>query len=529
MLVIGVVYFGQAQVEFSVDTTQIRYGEEISYKIQVETDTTSLVLFPEGQTFLPLEVIESYKIDTTFNQAKITLIKKYGLTQFDSGRFTIPPQKITIDDVDFHTDSLAIEVAPVIVDTTKQKMFTIKPEITVQSPPLDLVKIMIWSFPFLLFFGVIAYFFLRNKKRKKEKEIVLPPYEEALVALDQLDAKELLKNEKSKEYYTHLTEIIKRYLHREVDNTALESTSNELIQRLELHRDAGSFDFDRQTLTKLQQIFSRADLVKFAKMKQEFGQAKADRMAIEEIINETKEIIPEPSEEDLQQNELYLEQQRKKQQQKKIVIGFSAFAFLLLVTVGVFVATYGFTYVKDTIIGHPTKQLVEGRWIKSEYGQPAVILETPKVLVRTVIDIPEEQKAVFKTHETFSYGSLISDFNVSVNTMQYTQPIEADLDKILDGALVGLENMGALNMVVKRDDFNTEKGIKGVRAYGDFKISPEGGTTKQVSYQVIIFAQQGGLQQVIIAHEKDDSYAQKIKERITRSIEIEVTQQNAKK
>ena len=41
-------------------------------------------------------------------------------------------------------------------------------------------------------------------------------------------------------------------------------------------------------------------------MKEQEGQAKADRTVVEDIINETKEIIPEPTQEELLQNQLYL-------------------------------------------------------------------------------------------------------------------------------------------------------------------------------------------------------------------------------
>ena len=68
-----------SQVKSSIDSTKIKIGEQITYKIQVEVDTTDLVVFPEGQTFLPLEMIESYKTDTTFEASKLRLIKKYGL------------------------------------------------------------------------------------------------------------------------------------------------------------------------------------------------------------------------------------------------------------------------------------------------------------------------------------------------------------------------------------------------------------------------------------------------------------------
>ena len=51
-----------SQVTTEIDTTNIRIGEQISYKIKVEADSTMLVVFPEGQTFLPLEVVEALKL-----------------------------------------------------------------------------------------------------------------------------------------------------------------------------------------------------------------------------------------------------------------------------------------------------------------------------------------------------------------------------------------------------------------------------------------------------------------------------------
>ena len=116
-----------AQVTSSIDTTQIRVGEEIIYSIQVETDSNGFSSIPRRTIIQPLEVIESYELDTIKIQDRIRLIKKYGLTQFDSGNYTLPSQRIIINNNPFNTDSVQVEVAKVVVDTTKQKMFHIKP------------------------------------------------------------------------------------------------------------------------------------------------------------------------------------------------------------------------------------------------------------------------------------------------------------------------------------------------------------------------------------------------------------------
>src|SRR5690606_14812436 len=272
-------------VKGSVDRNEIKIGEEIIYSFEVEADTSEFVLFPDNQVFLPLEIIESYKADTTFSDAKYKLIKKYGLTQFDTGHYTIPSQRIVINNRSFFTDSIPVEVKDVVVDTLKQKMFDIKPPVEVGSPGLDVKKILWWVIPILFVLALLAL--IRNRRKKAAAEKPLPPYEEAIVALKNLDNSELLKQNKSKEYYSSLTEIVKRYLDREVDDTALESTSDELIQRLMMHKQAGNFDFDVETIRRLDQIFKRADLVKFARMSQDSNQAQVDRKSIEDIINET--------------------------------------------------------------------------------------------------------------------------------------------------------------------------------------------------------------------------------------------------
>ena len=116
-----------SQVTTSIDSTAIKIGAELLYKIQIKADSTALVVFSEEQTFQPLEMINSYPIDTTKKESYYQLTKTYGLTLFDSGVYTIPKQKIIIGDETFFTDSLQVQVNPVVVDTTKQKLFDIKP------------------------------------------------------------------------------------------------------------------------------------------------------------------------------------------------------------------------------------------------------------------------------------------------------------------------------------------------------------------------------------------------------------------
>ena len=248
--------FASAQVKSTIDSTKIMIGEQITYHIQVETDTISLVVFPEGQTFSPLEMIESYDTDTIKNKDKYNLIKKYGLTQFDSGKYTIPRQKIIIGDKTFFTDSLKVEVTDVAIDTLKQGLYDIKPLIEVKKSSSDWWKYLLLTLLIIGIFAFLIYWFIWRKKPLTEEEQIalLPPYDRAKLALKKLDECQYLENENLKDYYSDLTFIIRKYLDEKVYDRALESTTDELINRLRILKDGNQVDLSFDDIKNLESI-----------------------------------------------------------------------------------------------------------------------------------------------------------------------------------------------------------------------------------------------------------------------------------
>tara|TARA_R110000850_G_scaffold271031_2_gene404712 strand:- start:105158 stop:106798 length:1641 start_codon:yes stop_codon:yes gene_type:complete len=524
VFVLTSVSFSFSQVKATLDTTNIKIGEEIKYSIQVEADTSAVVAFPEGQSFLPLEVIEFYPTDTSYQEQKITLIKKYGLTQFDSGRYVIPQQQVRVDQQVFFTDSLWVEVADVEVDTLKQKMFDIKPAIEVQPVKGEWTETLLWILLGLLVLGLLIYIILRQKKKIEEAKKQLPPFEEAIVALKSLDNSQYLKENRVKDYYSSLTEIVKRYLDREVDEAALESTTDELIMKLELHKDAGHLNFDKATILKLREILKRADLIKFAKMQMESGQAQLDRTEIEEIIKETHESIPEPTEEELMKDAMYQQELEKKKKKRKMAIIAASILSVVVLAYIAFSFVFGFQDVKDAVFGNYTKSLAEGDWIKSEYGSPAVTLETPEVLSREITS--DDFMISDNIEDVFTFGDIQKELFIYVGSSKVSDPGQVNLEAVLEEKLVLLEENGATNMIVKDEPFTTKEGVEGIRASGEFNVKLGENKYKQdkSEYELFLFAQDGGIQEVLIVIEKQDFHAQQIKERIFKSIEIEVIQ-----
>ncbi|WP_299312927.1 DUF4381 domain-containing protein [uncultured Aquimarina sp.] len=510
-----------AQVSAGIDSTSIQIGEEIRYKMQVEADSTQIVIFPEGQTFSPLEVIESYKTDTTKNGNRFSLIKEYALTQFDSGFYTIPRQKVMIGDQVFLTDSLKVEVRDVLVDTTKQKMYEIKPLVDVDASFFNWKKYIWWIIIVIVLIGLITFFVLRRKKRKEAKENELPPYERALLALKRIDESHLLEQDSHKEYYSQLSDTARKYIDEEVYDHAMESTTDELIARLDKEIKTGSLNLDKQTIEELKNVLKTADMAKFAKSKPDIGTAKADRNVIERVINETKDAIPEPTEEELLADEEYRKTAAEKKLRKKIIFGSLAGISLIVITLTVFIFVKGYDVVKDSLLGHPTKELAETEWISSAYGSPPVTISTPKVLIRNNFQLTEEQKQILKGNETFVYGSLIGNFYITVSTIQYNQKTEVDLNKIVEGVVGNFESQGAKNITVKDEEYETLAGAKGIKVFGSLEVTNTVTKKEQKSdYLMLNFAESGGFQQIMVVYDKEDRYAKEVAQRIINSVEL---------
>lgn len=515
----------QAQVSSSIDSTTIDIGEQITYRIQVETDTTSLVVFPEGQSFLPLEMIESYKVDTIKNKDKYSLIKKYGLTQFDSGTYTIPRQKINIEDKLFYTDSLKVEVRNIVVDTTKQGLYDIKPLIDVKKTRSNW-----WMYVLLtiLIIGVIAlllYWFIWRKKPLTEEEEIalLPPYDRAKLALKKLDESPYLENENLKDYYSDLTFIIRKYLDEKVYDRALESTTDELINRLKLLKDANQVDISKDDIKNLERILKRADLVKFAKSAPDVELAKLDRNTIDVEIDHVKEALPEPTEEEKLRDQKYREEQARKKKRNKIITTVAISLFLFIATYVGFSLKYGFTYVADTILGNDSKELLEGEWVTSMYGFPPVAISTPKVLKRIETPIPNELQGQMKV-SIFGFEQKNRLTIVLSNTVLEQAQDSLDITKAIEGNLKTLESKGARNIFTKNEKFTTPNGAEGIKTYGTLQYPLQKNTDNFIDGEYALLSFTSGnkiLQQIILTWVRDDVYADQIIERILNSVELE--------
>ena len=513
----------------SIDVTKNKIGAEFKLTVKTNVDTLSKVAFPNVKNFGTLEVIQSYPIDTIKKNDRYELIKKYGLTQFDTGKFTIPRACVLINNKPFFTDSIKVEVANVVVDTLKQKMFDIKPIAEAPSSKSWIWKLLL---TLLLLFGIGAfvYWYLKIRQKKKiEEDLYKTPIEKATSLLNSLEKKQLWQKGEVKEYYSQLTDIARNYIEEAIEIPAMESTTSELIEGLRTASLKKKMALTPETIVNLERVLQQADLVKFAKSKPLDFEITEDRQKIERAIVTLDKSIPVvvENQEELLLNELQRQEQLKMQLKKKRKARlYTASAIVVGVVIAVFVffaTTRGLTYVKDVVFGNTSKELLEGEWVRSEYGNPSIVIETPQVLKRVDMTkfLPKNGMALIKEMQSFRYGGLLDDFQLMVSTYKFKQESEIDLSKSVDGSIQVLESQGAQDMLVKQDEFKTKQGIRGLKAYGTFsRINTITKSSTKFYYEILLFNQEGGLQQILIMHQEGDQYANQISERILNSVEL---------
>ena len=530
LLAFPMLYAQEVKVE--TNTKNIKIGEQIQYKVSVETPADTPVSFPEGQTFAPLEMVKTRAADTLRDGGKYRLVKEYYLTQFDEGKYTIPSQKIRINNKDYFTDSLLVEVHTVAIDTLKQPLYDIKPIQEVKKPftSYGWILTIIAAVLLLLIVAFVYFVFIRKKKfpflqiQKK-----LPPFDRAIQDLKELQNSKYLIQSQHKEYYTRLTDIVKAYLEEEVHILAKESTTDELLTKINLLQEKGKLNLNQETITNLKRVLQTADLVKFAKNKPSDDNAEYDRETIENVVIKTKEAIPlEPTDEqainEARQKALALKRQKRKKLLIKIGVGI--LLFFLLGGVGLY---FGYRTLKNWLFNPYVAELNEGKWVTSDYGYPITELTTPKVLMRKQIVDITGFKPIIHSQSTFYFGSLNSELYIMTNIITFVKEtggngseqgngnISLDPQLVNEIVLAQLDKAGAKNITTLQEEYTTPAGVKGMKVFGEMTLPDKNGNPFKANYELYSFTENGALQQLLITYINDFN-AKAIAKRVVNSI-----------
>ena len=511
------------EISNTVDTTNIRIGEQIIYKINIKTDSLGTIRFPESKDFLPFEVINESKLDTNSLDKKYIISKQFALTHFDSGVFYIPAPKIQFLNREVRLDSFRIKINSVVIDTTKQGLYGIKPIMKSKTQ----VDFLYWLYVILALSLIAFFIYYRNqifsffKIHKLEVEY-FTPYEKAIKELSEIKKLRYDSNIDVKNYYSNLTFVVRNFLNQKIINNALECTTKELIIRLNLLKSSKKYNLSNPTIKNIDNIFSRADLVKFAKYEPDYKTALNDLESLEKEIDNIKLILPEPTKEELQKNLKIQEDLRRlkqKKRNKKIVV-YSVLSLFVIYLTSIIV--YGFTYVNDTIFRNQNLIFLESKeWVSSSYGAPPVFITTPKVLNRN-IDSYLFNVDNGTTVSEFNYENVTSPLNITITNIKLTDNSpNINLQQMMNSNIETIEKLGVKNIITKFESFQTPNGAEGLLIYGSADFPSEKlNDFKKTKYKIFGFVNNEDFKQVFLSWQEDDDYIDKIINTIVDSIEL---------
>ena len=526
---LGLFFFGMfiqlnaQEASNSVDTTSIKIGEQINYKIKIKLDSLDQINFPKAKDFSPFELINEFKVDTNYLDKKFIISKQFALTFFDSGTYYIPSQKLNLLNKEIELDSFKITINDVKIDTTKQGLYDIKP-IMKSNTQFDF---LFWLY--ILMFIIIICIFLHFKNQilsfftiQKLEVEYLTPYEKAVSELSKIKKLNNLSELDIKTYYSNLTFVIRNFIEEKIIDNALECTTKELIQKLSLLKTSKKLNFSNSTLKNIEDVFSRADLVKFAKFVPDNQSASIDLEILTKELENIKSILPQPSKEELEKNlkiQEELRRKRLKNRNNKIAI-YSLLSLLLIYLLTSII--YGFTYVNDKILQKQNLIFLESdNWVSSSYGAPPITISTPEVLIRNTDSLIFSLVEASSKSE-FSYNNIEDPLNIILTNFKLpANSSSIKLQDVMMRSIETIEKLGVKNIITKFEKFQTPNEAEGLMIYGsaDFPLDKPNQFRKS-KYKIFGFINNQDYKQIFISWEENDNYIIEIIERIVNSIEL---------
>ncbi len=310
LLMANVTHAQRIKATASLDSANILLGDQVRFFLEIDHPKNIEVEFPQvPDTILQeIEVLDRSGIDTfeTDDEAFQKQIQSYLITCFDSGTYRIPPYWFRLN-LDQRIDSVpsngvTLRVQSIPIDTTRGP-------VDIKSPygaPLTLKEVTPYILGIILI-GAIIFFILYSIKRKKQNKPIFtlpkkpkePAHVLALRELERIKNEKLWQQGKTKQFYSEVTEALRKYIEDRFEIPAMEQTSDETLESFRYRRDL----LKEKTFENLRQILKLADLVKFAKYK---PLPDDDNLALVNaffFVNDTKKEEPKKPEDQEKENE----------------------------------------------------------------------------------------------------------------------------------------------------------------------------------------------------------------------------------
>ena len=268
-----------------IEPDSIGIGDRFDYIIEVEKDQVQVVQFPVYEADdTKIELVEDAPIDTLLREGRRQkLRKRYRLAAFEEGRYNMGlaqvlyADKNIVDTLHSTGDSLRLEVGTFRIDSTSQSIYDIKPQKTLPFRFGEISGYLTWALGMLLLLGIGVYALVRwlPARGKRLGDLFRPappqpPHVVAIRALEALHHQKLWQNNRHKQYYSGLTDILRTYISGRWGIGAMEMTTDEIVAAMR------GIELPDKAAMDLVKILRDGDLVKFAKDTPDAEQNEAD-------------------------------------------------------------------------------------------------------------------------------------------------------------------------------------------------------------------------------------------------------------
>ncbi len=279
-------------VNARIDSTMMWIGQQTQLTFEITQAKGKHIQTPVFSDSIPggLELVEKVKTDTVQSQdGQIIVNQRYIVTAFEDSLLFIPPFPFVHEKDTVWSKSLSLKVIqPFAIDTASNALADIK---NVFNPKFDwkgfFLKILFGLLLLLLAF--LVFVLIRRIIQKKpvfeikKAEPELPAHVIAIAELDKIKQDKPWQRNRDKEYHTALTDILRVYIEKVFGVTAMEMTSDEILEHLRF------LNFEKKdAYLHLRQILALADLVKFARWKAAPDEHEMSLTNAYLFVNETK-------------------------------------------------------------------------------------------------------------------------------------------------------------------------------------------------------------------------------------------------
>lgn len=287
---------GNTIVNVKLDSAKVMMGKTVKLHINIVKDagSTGIILGTDSTMLGDIDIVKRDKIHTkTLDNNREEISQTVTLQPFEPGNYDLPPIKYFVNGDTIMSNQEHLVVDSIKVDV-KGEIKDYKPIVGVPFKLIDYIPNIIanywWAWLLglaLLAFLIFAYFkwYKKGINPFKPEKKRLPPYEEAILALNNLKSRQLWQNGQHKEYYSCLTDILRVYIERRFGINAVEMTSSEIMEQIKHNEEA------LQVKDQLSEVLEIADFVKFAKMQ---TLADDNEVAFQRTLNFVEQTKPAP-------------------------------------------------------------------------------------------------------------------------------------------------------------------------------------------------------------------------------------------